>query len=162
DWSSDVCSSDLAEAMEFVKAGGAKGGVRFLSSLLVFGGTSGRVKEDDFRVGQTFRDTHEESLAVAEKLIAAVNFKCPLSIVRTAPIVGDEVTGQITSKALARLIREVESSEADRGYVFSEHPIRFETVDRAARVLFKAAPAEGGRVLHLVDRVPPTDSQFME
>jgi nucleoside-diphosphate-sugar epimerase len=151
-----------AEAMEFVKAGGARGGVRFLSSLLVFAEASGQVTEEDFRVGQSFRDNYEESLAVAEKLISTLKFRCPLSIVRAAPIVGDEVTGRITSKALARLVREVESTDGEKSFVFSEQPVRFDTVDRVAQALLKTAPQEGGTVVHLVDKAPPTDSQFVE
>src|SRR5690606_3727309 len=151
-----------AEVKEFVKAGGARGGVRFLSSLLVFGGATGRVTEDDFHVGQSFRDIHEESLAVAEKLISSVKLQCPLAIVRTAPVVGDEVAGTLLSGAVSRLIREIESAPLDKSYVFSEHPIRFDTVERVARALLKVAPKDGGTVIHLVDNSPPTDSQLIE
>jgi hypothetical protein len=147
-----------AEVAEFVKAGGAPSGVRLLSSLLVFGSAEGAAAEDDFEVGQSFRDGYEESLAVAEKIVRSLRLRRPLAIVRTAPISGDERTGELNPEApLAHLARKVQSGAEDRGYIFTDLPIYFETVDRAAQALLRVTPKVFPSVVHLVDLKPLTD-----
>lgn len=147
-----------AEVAEFVRAGGAPRGVRFLSSLLVFGGATGQVSEDELEVGQRFRDEYEESLAVAEKIIRGLRPSRPLAIVRSAPVSGDEQTGELYPRSpLAHLARDVQSGGGDSGYAFSDLPVYFETVDRAAQALFRLLPEESMSVVHLADRKPFTD-----
>lgn len=149
---------EAAEAAEFVRAGGAPRGVRFLSSLLVFGAAGGKVSEDDFEVGQRFRDGYEESLAVAEKIIRGLNLNCPLAIVRAAPLSGDEQTGELyPGSPLAHLARIVQSGSVDSGYTFSDLPVYFETVERASQALIRVSPEQNMSVVHLVDQEPLTD-----
>lgn len=146
------------EVAEFVKAGGAPQGVRFLSSLLVFGSRTGVVSEDDFEVGQKFGDEYEECLAVAEKIIRGLRLRCALSIVRAAPVLGDEQSGELFPNApLSQLARQVQGGGTDSGYTFSDLPVYFETVDRASRALTRAAPEISMSVVHLVDQEPLTD-----
>lgn len=151
-----------AEVAEFVKAGGASSGVRFLSSLLVFGDAEGRVSEDEFEVGQGFRDEYEQCLAVAEKVVRSLSLHRPLAIVRAAPVAGDERTGELTATApLAHLSRHLQSGGDDRGYTFSDLPVYFETVDRASQALVRIAPRVFPSVVHLVDPRPLTDRMLV-
>ncbi len=147
-----------AEVAEFVKAGGGQKGVRFLSSLLVFGSAKGEVSEDEFEVGQRFRDEFEESLAVAEKIIRDLGHRCPISILRCAPVAGDDRTGELFPSApLSHLARQVISAPSDIGHTFTDLPVHFETVERVAKSLFRLQPKEHTRVAHLVDKNPLTD-----
>lgn len=151
-----------AEVAEFVQAGGARAGVRFLSSLLVFGSADSAVSEDDFEVGQRFRDGYEESLAVAEKSIRRLRSSCPLAIVRTAPVCGDERTGELIPQSpLAHFSRQIESGIGDRGYTFLDLPIYFETVERAAQALVRVEPKAVPSVVHLVDQNLLSDRELI-
>jgi hypothetical protein len=150
------------EVREFVRAGGAQDGVTFLSSLLVFGNARGTVSESDFQVGQRFSDEHEESLAVAEKIIQSQKDARPLLIVRTAPVVGDEETGELLpGSPLSHLVRLVERENQEKGWVFTDLPVHFETVGRAAAALALAKPISGKEVIHLVDVDPLSDRQLI-
>lgn len=147
-----------AEVAEFVKAGGAKDGVRFLSSLLVFGNARGEVSEDEFEIGQGFRDEFEESLAVAEKIVRGIGHRCPLSILRCAPVAGDERNGELIPGApLSHLARQIKNASGDSRYAFSDHAVHFETVGRAAEALVRLDPERHMCVAHLVDKNPLTD-----
>jgi thioester reductase-like protein len=150
-----------SEVREFVRAGGAPQGVSFLSSLLVFGNARGSVTEADFQVGQKFGDEYEESLAVAERIIRSMKGERPLSIVRTGPVVGDEETGELLpGSPLAHLVRTIERNSEDKGYVFSDLPVRYETVGRAVAALLRTNPQRGIQMLHLVDEDPLSDRQL--
>lgn len=147
-----------AEAVEFVRAGGARGGFRFLSSLLVFGDAQGPLSESDFHVGQSFESRGEEALAVAEKVVRSAAHLVPLAIVRAAPIVGDEETREVFEhSALSRLVRRIATGGDDLPYSFSDLPVWIETAGRAARALRLAKPKSGCQTYHLVDAEPLTD-----
>lgn len=149
------------ELLEFVRAGGAPDGVRFLSSLLVFGNATGIVHEDDFQISQGFGDKYERSVALAEKIVRRVADHRELAILRVGPVVGDEDAGQLVKNSpLSRLIESLGAANADVGQVFSDAPARYETVSRAAKALVALPPGAPLRVAHLVDREPMSDRQL--
>lgn len=147
-----------AEVREFVRAGGAPDGVVFLSSLLVFGNAPGRIRESDFRVDQRFQDEHEESLAVAERIIRSLGGERGLAILRSAPVVGSEATGSLVAGSpLAHLVRLFERSADERGFVFTDLPLRWDTVERVSEALVRLPVLDGARAYHLVDEEPFSD-----
>lgn len=151
-----------AEVSEFVKAGGAPGGVRFLSSLLVLGNASGSVSEDDFYLSQGFLDSHEESLAIAEKIIRALDGMRPLAIVRVGVLIGAERTGTLLDTSPLWQLHRSLSSESQTTAVFSDQPVRLESVERAGRALLRLTPRVPSATYHLVDDMPLTDRQLVQ
>jgi len=153
------CASELKE---LVKAGGARGGVRFLSSLLVFGDMKTPASEHDFDVDQGFSGAFEEAAALAEKLIRSVCGECAMSIVRIAPVVADEEAGTVFEHSpLGSLARAIDSALDGFEMAFTDAPIRFETVERAAQALIASSPSSPLQVLHVVDEEPLSDRQLV-
>jgi hypothetical protein len=149
-----------AEVRDFVRAGGARGGVVHLSSLLVFGNARGPVDESDFVVGQSFADEQEEALAVAERIIRSISTDRTTAILRSAPVVGSEIEGTLLDGGpLSQLVRAVDKAGDDRGFAFSDLPTRWDTVERVARVLV-SLPLDG-KTFHLVDADPLTDRELV-
>jgi hypothetical protein len=86
-----------------------------------------------------------------------------VAVVRAAPIVGSERGGELLEHtALSRLARQIEASKEDLMFEFSDRPIWFETVERAAQALALAPAVVGGRVYHLVDEEPLTDRILLQ
>lgn len=151
-----------AELREFVRAGGAPDGVVYLSSLLVFGNARGPVREDELQVGQRFQDEFEESLAIAERIVQSISDSRVVSILRTAPIAGDEGSGTLISGApLSRLVAAIGRIGRDKGLSFTDLPLRWDTVDRVSEALLSIVDDETGRVYHLVDEDPLSDRQVV-
>lgn len=148
------------EIAEFVEAGGAPEGVTFLSSLLVFGNQQVTVSEDEFELGQDFADDYEHSLALAEKVVRRVQGRCPLGIVRSAPIIGSGAT-LLEKSQLAVLARVVDAAPDDFDQVFSDLPVRLETAEHAASALL-ALPRSRLAVAHLALAEPLTDRELVE
>lgn len=80
------------EIVEFGRAATRLSRVVHYSSLFVSGNRSGLVREDELERGQGFRSSVEESLATAEQMLRRER-GLPLTVVRTAQIVGDSVHG---------------------------------------------------------------------
>ncbi len=151
-----------AELVEFIDAGGAPDGVSVLSSLLVFGSSQNRVSEEDFSLGQNFADSLEESLALAERIVRRVIGRCPLAIIRSAPVAIDQSTGTlIEGSQLAQLARVVDAAPFEFDQVFSNLPVRLEEVGRAVEALL-SAERRRETVIHLVDKSPMTDRDLVQ
>lgn len=151
-----------AELAEFVDAGGAPDGVTFLSSLLVFGNLQCRVREEDFSLGQSFADPLEESLALAERIVRRIVGRRPLAIIRSAPVAIDEIEGTlIDGSQLAQLARVVDAAPPEFDQVFSNLPVRIESVNRVAEALLMTT-RDRETVVHLVDKAPMTDRDLVE
>ncbi len=150
-----------AEVEEFVRAGGVGGGIHFLSSLLVFGNAPGPVTEEDFLLGQVFFDLYEESLAVAEKIIRSCAGARPLALLRVGAIVGASRTGTISPGSPLLELSRILSVEHSQALLFSDQPVRLESVERAAEALVHIAPSSPVATFHLVDEMPLTDRQLV-
>lgn len=150
-----------SEVCDFVRAGGDRAKVRFLSSLLVFGNARGPLHEEDFFLGQGFADDYERSVALAEKKIRSLSGKVPLSILRSGPVVGGEDDASILPGALLdQLMTTLNSEGNERGVVLSDAPVRIDTAGRVAAALLRLTPTDSLKVAHLVDRLPITDRQL--
>jgi Male sterility protein len=152
------------EVLEFVRAGGGRAQVTFLSSLLVFGSGATRVSEKDFRVGQSFDQTFDESLAISEQTVRLVEkIDVPLAVLRIAPLVGDREKGVLDrSSVLFELIELLRGQNVRADAPFTSRPVHFETYDHAAEALARLAMAKGPRTAHLVRPRPPTDRELCE
>ena len=83
------------EIIEFAKAAGALRRLVHYSSVFVSGNRSGIVLEDELNRGQSFRSPFEESLALSEAMLEHVHDTVPLTIVRSAQVIGDSRTGEV-------------------------------------------------------------------
>lgn len=152
------------EVCEFVEASTRPIGVTFLSSLLIFGGASGHVGEGDFRVGQSFGNPLEESLALAEKIIRETfGMARALKILRVAPLVGSRRRGVVDqSSTLAELLHLLQTGALSQEGSWVDRPVYFETSDRAALALARLAIEKKSVTAHLVDHDPPSDRELCE
>jgi thioester reductase-like protein len=81
------------EIVEFGRAATRLSRIVHYSSVFVSGNRSGVVREDELERGQGFRSSVEESLATAEQMLRRER-GLPLTVVRTAQIVGDTENGE--------------------------------------------------------------------
>jgi thioester reductase-like protein len=65
------------------------------SSCYVSGDRVGVIAEDELDLGQTFRNTYEQTKFEAEALVRRASARLPVTIVRPSTVVGDSVTGEI-------------------------------------------------------------------
>jgi nucleoside-diphosphate-sugar epimerase len=152
-----------AEVLELSRASKELGHVTFLSSLLVFGNARGRVTESDFRVGQGFGNPHEETLAVAERIIRHAAPLAPVAVLRAAPLIGDAGTGQLfDDSAFGELVRRVGGRPAVTEVQTSERAVHLETSERAAAALFALWSGRRAVTAHLVDREPPSARELLD
>lgn len=152
------------EALEFVRSGGGRAQVVFLSSLLIFGAATTRVSEADFRVDQGFANAFEESLALAEQTVRlAGKLNVPLSIARVAPLVGNTETGLLDrASPLLELVELIRSGGIHTDAIWTDRPIHFETHNHLATALASLVEHGGQRTVHLVRPAPPTDRELCE
>ncbi len=151
-----------AEVAEFVQAADSSVELVFLSSLAIFGDAEGTLFENDFNLSQSFSHQRDEVLAVAEKQIHAIDERVPRVIVRVGGLVGHESSGEILQGAeLGRLAKFALAAPDECEFSFSDLPLHFETVERAAQALTRVVPASPGVVLHLIDDEPWSDRQII-
>lgn len=82
--------------LEFAALCRRRGGLRsfaYVSTAYVAGEHRGRFGEDDFELGQSFRNAYERSKFEAEQLVRAHAAELPITIFRPSIIVGDRRTG---------------------------------------------------------------------
>lgn len=153
-----------AEALEFVRAGGAPEGVTFLSSLLAFGTALGTVGEGDFNVGQGFASPLEESLALAEKIARRSRaYTACLGILRAAPIIGNSERGVLDRGSLfAEVVNLSKSGTLHSETIWTDKPFVFETGERVGARLEKMSSLCHDGVVHLFLRNAPTDREVFE
>jgi long-chain acyl-CoA synthetase len=78
----------------------ARGGLRrftYVSTAYVAGEHVGCFSEDDLDVGQRFRNPYEQSKFEAERLVAGVRLRLPVTVVRPSIVVGERASGWTNS-----------------------------------------------------------------
>lgn len=151
-----------AEVLEFVRSSGAPEGVIGLSSLLVFGSSSGEAREEELSKGQSFGGVLEESWAVAERVLRHASSLVPVRIVRTAPIVGDSERGELLrGSGLEEIVRRIEMAPPVSEVSFRDLPVYFETAERASAAISRLVTHHESITMHLVDVEPPTDRELL-
>ncbi len=86
--------------LEFAERCQARGGLRrfsYISTAYVAGEHAGCFSEDDLDVGQSFRNTYEQSKFEAESLVARSRGQLPITVLRPSIIVGERDCGWTTS-----------------------------------------------------------------
>ena len=155
------------ELIEFGKASPHIERIVHHSSVFVSGDRSGVVLESELAVGQRFRSPVEESLALAEQMLAR-HPSLPVSIVRAPWVVGDSLTGEVDRlDGIYPLL--VFLASAPRGVALPLPPkadstlyaVPVDHVARAARVI-ASHPAALGKTVHLVDTAAPSVRRFVE
>lgn len=151
-----------AEVREFVAEHPLPFGIRFLSSLRIFGDWAGSAAESDFAVGQSFSSREHEALAVAEKQLRLLSPEVDMAIVRVAPIIGSEAEGLWRTSDVARLLAVARAAPDDVDIHPSEELILYETVERAVEALLFAPLGERHQTYHIVDEEPWSERQLVE
>jgi nucleoside-diphosphate-sugar epimerase len=80
-----------------VRARGGSGRLDHVSTAFVAGRRTGRVGEEELFVGQTFRNTYEQTKCEAEALCREARAELPIVIHRPSIVVGRQRTGETTS-----------------------------------------------------------------
>lgn len=86
--------------LEFAERSHARRALRrvsYVSTAYIAGGHAGCFSEDDLDVGQSFRNTYEQSKFEAECFIARLREQLPVTVFRPSIIVGDRHTGWTAS-----------------------------------------------------------------
>jgi len=137
------------------------------SSVFVSGDRRGVVLENELAAGQSFRSPVEESLALAEQMLAR-HPTLPVSVVRAPWVVGDSLTGEVDRLTgiypllvfLAGVPRGVALPVPPRSAA-TLYVVPVDYVARAARVV-AAHPGALGKTVHLVDSAAPSIRRFVE
>jgi thioester reductase-like protein len=86
--------------LEFAERCHARGGLRrfsYISTAYVAGEHGGCFSEDDLDVGQSFRNTYEQSKFEAECLVARSRGQLPITVLRPSIVVGERDSGWTAS-----------------------------------------------------------------
>ena len=86
--------------LEFAERCDARGGLRrfsYISTAYVAGEHGGCFSEDDLDVGQSFRNTYEQSKFEAECLVARSRGQLPITVLRPSIVVGERDSGWTAS-----------------------------------------------------------------
>jgi thioester reductase-like protein len=86
--------------LEFAERCHARGGLRrfsYISTAYVAGERAGCFSEDDLDVGQSFRNTYEQSKFEAECLVARSRGQLPITVLRPSIVVGERDSGWTAS-----------------------------------------------------------------
>jgi len=152
-----------AEVSEFAASAQQLDSLVYLSSLSIFGEKKGTIFERDFLVQRSFAERRDEVLAVAEKQIHNIESKVPIAVVRIGGLVGSEITGELLiGSELARVAQYALAAPDECEFVFSDRPLHFETLERAAEILLRVDAQSPAVALHIVDDDPWTDRQLVQ
>ncbi|MCH2110259.1 MAG: hypothetical protein MK135_13100 [Polyangiaceae bacterium] len=132
-----------------------------LSSLMVFGSYAEAIAEADFQVGQRFGHAIEEDWAIFEKILRQGIPQDQLTLLRTAPIQGDDQRLYVDSP-LQRFASRMVVRGKGMPLQGSGALVHFETSTRVAEVLNRLAHQFVSGCYHLVDNVPFTDESLLE
>lgn len=155
------------ELIEFGKAAKRIERLVHHSSVFVSGARSGVVLESELAADQAFRSPVEESLALAEQMLAR-HAALPVSVVRAPWVVGDSLTGEVDRLGgLYPLL--VFLAGMERGTLLPLPPranamlyaVPVDYVARAARAL-AGHPGALGKTVQLVDSAAPSLGRFVE
>jgi thioester reductase-like protein len=138
------------------------------SSVFVSGSRTGIVMEDELEHGQSFRSPAEESLALGEAMLRRAGSGLPLTVVRTAHVVGDSRTGEFDHVDGPYIILALLATAPDE--VALPLPASVDATLHLVPVDFVAAaglelgsrPAALGKTVHLVDARPLSVRRFVE
>jgi long-chain acyl-CoA synthetase len=78
----------------------ARGGLRrlsYISTAFIAGDHEGLFSEDDLEVGQSFRNSYEQSKLEAERTVARSRGRLPITVLRPSIVVGERDTGWTNS-----------------------------------------------------------------
>jgi thioester reductase-like protein len=138
------------------------------SSAIVSGTRTGVVLEDELNVGQAFRSSVEETLALAERMVRLAMRDLPIVVVRPSQIIGDSATGEVERfDGLYLLILLIVSSPQEFPLILPTrgdvplHVVPIDYVVRAAHYIGRQ-PGALGRTFHLVDPKPLSVRQVFE
>ena len=157
----------VREMIELAKAAKRLERLVHHSSVFVSGNRSGLVLETELARGQEFRSPVEESLALAEQMLAR-HATLPVTIVRAPWVVGDSLTGEVDRlDGVYPLL--VFLAGAQRGVALPLPPrptatlytVPVDYLARAARAL-AANPGALHKTVQLVDPAAPSVRRFVE
>lgn len=87
----------VLEFAERCERRGGLGRLSYISTAYVAGEHSGRFSEDEFDVGQAFRNAYEQSKFDAESLVRRSRGRLPVTVLRPSIVVGERHTGWTAS-----------------------------------------------------------------
>ena len=140
------------QVLELASLAQCRGGLRsfaHVSTAYVAGDSNGLFGEDDFALGQSFRNTYEQSKHEAERLIRASAEAIPVQIFRPSIVVGDSHSGytpafNVIYSPLRAFSRGTYAAIPGRG----SSPVDVVPVDYVADAIFALA-GRPGTVYHL-------------
>ena len=156
------------EAIEFARASARLQCLVMHSTVHVMGDRRGVVREDELKVGQSFRNVVEETRARAEKVVRAEMDRLPIAIMRPATMVGDSTTGEVDSfDGPYLLVMLVVNTPPDLVLPLpggGDQPLNLVPVDWVAEASVAIGRDERarGRTFHLVDPHPLTARRIIE
>jgi thioester reductase-like protein len=142
--------------LEFAELCQAEGGLRrfsFISTAYVAGDHSGSFSEDEFDLGQGFRNAYERSKFEAERMVREFAPHLPVQIFRPSIIVGEQETGwTATFNVLYPPLKAFQAGAYPALPARPSTPVDVVPVDYVADAVFELAndPAQAGEVHHLV------------
>jgi thioester reductase-like protein len=136
-----------------------------MSTIAVSGTHVGPFTEDDFDIGQSFKNYYEETKYLAEKLVRERSDKLPTVIFRPSVVVGHSITGAIEKVdgpyyALTMIARYMHLVSPDCGTTKC-HMAPVDFVADAFYSLIEDERSEG-LVYHLADPNPLTFNEFFD
>jgi thioester reductase-like protein len=156
------------EVLELGRACESLAGILVYSSAMVSGSRTGVVLEDELNVGQSFRSSVEETLALGERMARRAMRDLPVVVVRPSQIIGDSATGEVERfDGLYLLILLIVSSPQEFPLILPTrgdvplHVVPIDYVVRAAHYIGRQ-PRAIGRTFHLVDPQPLSVRQVFD
>ena len=151
------------ELVELARAEGPLERVVLYSSLFVSGDRRGPVREDELEAGQTFRNSSERSLAIAERMLRKSG--APVTVLRAGHLLGDSMARVDRPSAPYVCIGLLASSPADLPLPlppFAEAPLPLSPVAYLASIGASALTLlPPGRTVHAIDPEPLTLGGFV-
>lgn len=137
----------------------------YMSTIAISGTFAGTYSEDDFDVGQGFKNHYDETKYLAEKLVREYRDRIPTVILRPTIVVGDSKTGAFEKidgpyHALTMISRNLHLA-VQNGGATKNHMVPVDYVADAFYALFEDEASVGG-VFHLGDPNPVTYNEFFD
>jgi thioester reductase-like protein len=146
-----------------------RGGLRrfcHISTAYVAGDHAGRFREDDLEVGQSFRNTYEQTKFEAERLVRGRRRRLPVQILRPSIVVGERASGWTDSFNVLYAPLKLYARGGLRAVpARSAAPVDVVPVDYVADAIVELAcgPESDNRTYHLVaGRQASTVGRLME
>lgn len=135
------------------------------STCAVSGNYEGAFTEDDFDVGQTFKNHYEETKYIAEKYVREYRDRIPTVIFRPSYVMGDSKTGELDKLdgpyfGLVMISRFMHTVVPDCGKSKCNAP-PVDYVSNAMYTLFEENDS-AGKVFQLADPAPLTFNEYLD